>query len=352
MGTSPNPNPNPTVVHSKFLYVVNSIENTVLGYVINAVTGTFTPVGPSVPADEAPIYAAASPDGKFLYVANAGASSRGVSGFHIDSATGVLTATTPSTFPITGSSEPLGIVVDPTSTHLYTTNTDSISAFTINPITGVLTDVPGTPVFSEPETSLQNLAITPDGHFLYATDSQQSMVWSFSIDATGLPVAMGTPVAAGKFPEGIVIDPSGKFVYVANWNSDDISRFTITPGTGVLVPESPRTPVDLHCGPQEIAVDPTSKFLFVSCAGLSKIDQFGINTTTGFLTPMTSFATGQFTQPRGIAVDRSGLFIYSAWNQQNRAGTAAIAANGDMTPVTGTSSTGRGPIGVVLSGNQ
>ena len=141
-------------------------------------------------------------------------------------------------------------------------------------------------------------------------------------------------------------------MYVANWNSDDISRFTITPGTGVLVPAAPNTPVDLHCAPQEIAVDPTSKFLFVSCPGLSKIDQFAINTTTGFLTPKTSFSTGQFTQPRGIAVDRSGLFIYSAWNQQNRAGTAAIAANGDMTAVGGTPLTGRGPIGVALSGTQ
>jgi hypothetical protein len=67
---------------------------------------------------------------------------------------------------------------------------------------------------------------------------------------------------------------------------------------------------------------------------------------------MTSFATGQFTQPRGIAVDRSGLFIYSAWNQQNRAGTTAIAANGDLTPVDGTPATGRGPLGVALSGQQ
>jgi DNA-binding beta-propeller fold protein YncE len=347
-----NPDPIPAVTHSKFLYVVNSIEKSVIGYSINGATGALTAVGPAVPADDAPIYAAATPDGKFLYVANAGTNSKGVSGYRIDPATGVLTPMTPAAFPTTGSSEPLSIVVDPASTRVYTTNAVSISAFAINPQTGALTDVPGTPVAAPSNALLYGLAITPDGRFLYATEINNHQVLSFSIDAAGLPHLMGDPLRTGDFPAQVAVDPSGKFVYVANWISNDISRFSITPGTGVLVPAAQTTPVDLHCGPQEIAVDPTSRFVFVSCSGIGKIDQFGLNTTTGFLTPMTSFATGQFTQPRGIAVDRSGLFIYSAWNQQNRAGTTAIAANGDLTPVDGTPATGRGPLGVALSGQQ
>jgi 6-phosphogluconolactonase len=347
---STTPTPTPTHPASRFLYVVDSIQKSVSGFTINAATGELTSTGPVTPADEAPIYAAPSPDGKFLYVANVGTNSKGVSGYRIDPVTGVLTPTAPAAFPTTGDSEPLGIVVDPASRHVYTANSRSISAFSIDPTSGVLSDVPGTPIPSQPETLLENLAITPDGHFLYATDGQGRQIWIFTIDPNGLPIPMDTPVPAGKFPEGIVVDPSGKFVYVANSSGDDISTYKITPGTGALVAAAHTTPVDVHCGPQEVAVDPASKFLFVSCAGLSKIAQFAIDPASGALTAQPFFSTGQFTQPRGIAVDASGLFLYSAWNMQNRAGTAAIASGGSLTAVSGAPETGRGPLGVVVSG--
>ena len=70
--TTANPRPTPSHASSKFLYVVNSIEATVQGFSIDAATGELTPAGTAVPADQAPIYAAATGDGRYLYVANAG----------------------------------------------------------------------------------------------------------------------------------------------------------------------------------------------------------------------------------------------------------------------------------------
>jgi len=354
MNPNPNPNPNPTPsqANSKFLYVVNSIEETVLGFTINATTGALTQVGPATPAGDAPIYAAAAPNGKFLYVANGGTTSNNVSAYRIDPTTGVLTPTTPSTFKINGDSDPYGIVVDPSSTYLYTANAQSISAFRIDPTSGNLTDLAGTPVAVPGTTQVGTLALTPDGQFLYATDTLNDRVWMFSINSVGLPMRMPATVATGRNPIGIVVDASGKFAYVANWISNDVSAYTITAGTGALVGASSTVQLEVGCSPQELATDPGSKFLFVSCAPLSKIAEFAIDSTTGKLTAMPSFSTGSFTAPRGIAVDASGQFVYSTWNMQDRAGSAAVGTNGAMTAVTGTPATGRGPLGVALAGRQ
>lgn len=349
-----SPVPTPNHAGSRFVYIVDSIQNSVSGYSIDATSGALTSVGAAVPADNAPIYAAATPDGNFLYVANADLSSKGVSGYRIDPMTGVLTPTSPVTFPITGDSQPLGIIVDPTSTHVYTANSASISAFAIDPASGTLTDVPGTPIYSAVANSqFQNIAITPNGQFLYATDAGNNFVWAHAINSTGLPVRLPTPVHTGAFPEGIVVDPTGRFVYVANWQTDDLSMYAIAPGTGVLQPVAGTIFVAKGCGPQELAIDPAGKSLFASCSGLSTIARFSIDPNTGELIPSPpAFSTGLATAPRGLAVDASGLFLYSAWNSQNKAGVTAIGMNGMLSPGAPATATGRGPLGVVVSGHQ
>ena len=346
----PTPQPAPNHASSKFLYVVNSIEETVQGFAIDSSTGSLTAAGAAVATDDAPIYAAATPDGKFLYVANAGTEAVGVSGYRIDGLRGSLMPTTPAEFATTGDVDSFGVVADPTSTHLYTTNLHSISAFNIDPGTGALSNVPGTPVAIPNTNLLGTLAITPDGRYLYAADSANNSLWEFAVTASGLPQRMGS-VATGDYPVGVVVDASGKFIYVANWRSNDVSRYAITPGTGALVASSATTMMPDSCFAQELAVSPAAQ-IFASCAGINTIARFVIDPTNGNLSPLPSFSTGDFTAPRGIAVDASGLFLYSAWNMQNKAGAAAIGGSGGLTPIAGTPLTGRGPIGVVLSGSQ
>jgi 6-phosphogluconolactonase len=354
MHMTPNPNPLPSPPHAsaRFLFVVNSIEATVQGFSIDGVTGALTSSGTAVPAGDAPLYAAATPNGKFLYVANAGTDALGVSGYLIDQTTGRLSPTSPAEFAITGDSQPLGIVADLTSTHLYTANEHTISAFNIDAATGALSDVPGTPVSLPTASNLQMATLTPDGRFLYATDLINHRVWEFSLSQSGLPVLMENFASAGDSPEGMAMDSEGKFLYVANWLSNSISRFSIGAGTGVLLSMGAPTPMEAGCGPQELTIAPSNKFLFVSCASLNAIARFSIDFTSGDLTPLPAFSTGAFTGPRGIAIDFSGSYLYSAWNMQNKAGAATVDDAGVLKAIAGTPQTGRGPIGVVLSGRQ
>lgn len=91
---------------SKFLDVMNSIEDTVEGFAIDAAMRALTAKGQVVAADDAPIYAAATPDGKFLYVANAGTKAVGVSAYMIEGLSGSLMPTVPAGFATTSDSGP------------------------------------------------------------------------------------------------------------------------------------------------------------------------------------------------------------------------------------------------------
>jgi 6-phosphogluconolactonase len=47
---------------------------------------------------------------------------------------------------------------------------------------------------------------------------------------------VGSPFSAGKQPNWVAVDPSGKFAYVANAGSDTVSGYAINPFTGALTP--------------------------------------------------------------------------------------------------------------------
>src|SRR5260370_18843310 len=57
--------------------------------------------------------------------------------------------------------------------------------------------------------------------------------------ATGALSSIGTPVAAGIQPQSVIVDPSGRFAYVANNASSNVSMYTIDATTGVLTSIGP-----------------------------------------------------------------------------------------------------------------
>jgi 6-phosphogluconolactonase len=118
-----------------FVYVANSVDNTVSVLSINPGTGALTLVG---------TYATGTTPtgvvvlGQFLYVANLGSSN--ISEFSVAPTTGVLTQLTGS--PVSGGNAPFFEIIDPNGKFLYTGSqtAKSISSFTIDATTGVLTN--------------------------------------------------------------------------------------------------------------------------------------------------------------------------------------------------------------------
>src|SRR3972149_11105466 len=69
--------------------------------------------------------------------------------------------------------------------------------------------------------------------FAYVANGGSQDVSAYSINAmTGeLTEVTGSPFRAGVGPYWVAIDPAAKFVYVANQNSGDVSAFAIDPTT-------------------------------------------------------------------------------------------------------------------------
>lgn len=341
------PATNPEVSYVLTGYQVNM-------YSVNSCTGQFSA---TTPASIGTGYAApqmgaeemvTDPRGRFAYVANLVSNSSDlstISMYTINSATGILSPTTPATVP-TGWF-PQEIAIDPKGRFVYTANTDdsTVSMFTINQSTGVLTPttpatvstlVPGQ-ILSQPNF----LTVDPSGKFLYVTASltNGSAILMYNIDQTTgflTPTSPAT-VYAGGWPWQVVITPSGKFAYAVNNDAsspatDAVLQYTVDPNTGVLTPNSPAA-VGAGDGPTGIAIDPTSRFAYVVNRGDASVSMYTIDPNTGNLSPNTtaSNATGAVVagaDPFRIAFDPSGKFVYVT----NEAGAVSVyTVNGDGT---------------------
>jgi len=81
------------------------------------------------------------------------------------------------------------------------------------------------------------IAILPNGKFLYASNRGQDAIAVFSIDpAKGTLTQIEDVPTGGKEPRNFVIDPTGQFLLAENQNSNTIVEFKIDPSTGKLTP--------------------------------------------------------------------------------------------------------------------
>jgi 6-phosphogluconolactonase len=81
-----------------------------------------------------------------------------------------------------------------------------------------------------------DIHISPNGKFLYATNrGTANNIAIFSIDtATGKLHVKGFQDVLGKHPRNFIIEPSGRFLLVANRDTDNIVVFKIDSQTGLL----------------------------------------------------------------------------------------------------------------------
>jgi 6-phosphogluconolactonase (cycloisomerase 2 family) len=194
--------------------------------------------------------ASADTPAEFVYVASSFACV--VSAFRIDAGTGALVEVTGSPFSTGGNPE--AVAVDPSNRFLYVSNNgaDTLSVYAIDAAGGLLA-VPGSPfpTTTPPNnTDAWSFAVDPTGRFLYATDTIARTVLGYQIDpSTGaLSAIAGSPshwgssvgLAAGDGPDGLMVDPSSRFLYAANANSSNVSAFSIgADGSVTAVPGSP-----------------------------------------------------------------------------------------------------------------
>lgn len=224
-----------------FAYVIGGFPDEVVGFAINSADGSLTPLAgsPFAVNGMGPITATADGLGRFLYIGNN--ISQDVSAYAIGPS-GELTAVPGGPFPAgvvgTGS-----IASDPLGRFLYVTTgaiTAAFSVFRIDPATGALTHVPGSPFPIAPGQNV--VTAEPSGRFVHVASDSTNLVSTYAIDAaSGSPSQIpASPVAAGSGPFSITTDAVGHFVFVGNVPGG-ISVFSSDSLTGALtlVPGSP-----------------------------------------------------------------------------------------------------------------
>jgi 6-phosphogluconolactonase len=116
----------------------------------------------------------------------------------------------------------------------------TVTAFRYDAGHGSLTElqtVPASPeTFPGPKSGAE-IAVHPDGKFLYASNRGPDNIAIFRIDAQkGTLTAVERVPTQGKTPRNFAIDPTGGYLFAANQDSDNMVVFHIDKGTGHLTP--------------------------------------------------------------------------------------------------------------------
>ncbi len=249
--------------------------------------------------------------GKFLFLAHANLN--GIFVFTRDANTGALILVPGS--PFAAGANPFHVTVHPSANFLYASNSNdpmgSISAYVIDPTTGALTEIAGSPFATQagfPGPS--RLAIEPGGKFLYVglggSVNANHFVAAFSIDpSTGaLTPVPGSPFSTGRGSFSVAVDQSGMYLYTANAFDNTISAFAIDTGTGALssVSGSPFTTGAVGGFPFALALDPAGMFLYTANQGSDNISGLSIDVTTGALTLISGSPFAGVTNPFDLTI--------------------------------------------------
>ena len=295
------------VVCSQFSYVANAGDNTVSAYAVDATSGALAAVGTPVGTGTSPHAIVGTQDKKYVFVGNEG--SNDLSAFAVNSASGALTAVPGSPFAAGTAPRALALL----GTYLYVANagSDTVSAFAVDTSTGSLT--PLSPATFATGNGPSSIAVDPTGRFIYvANNGGSNDVSAFSVDtSTGIltPVA-GSPFPAGANPLSLVLGATGKFLYTANPDATNssISGFSVDLGSGTLTPLS-GSPFPLVVS-HYIGTDRTGAYLYVT-SGVNVVG-YGIDATTGALTALAGFPVGAGANAYSVTIDPTNQFLYVA----------------------------------------
>lgn len=151
---------------------------------------------------------------------------------------------------------------------------------------------PNDPPFAKvaPGAGPRHMAFHPNGRFAYVIDELNSTVTAFSYNAkAGMLRQLQSVSTLPKNFTGenstaeVAVHPNGKFLYASNRGHDSLAVFAIDPARGTLkfvehVSVKGKTP-------RHFEIDPTGKRLIVANQESDNIVEFAIDQATGKLTP-------------------------------------------------------------------
>ena len=180
----------------------------------------------------------------------------------------------------------------------------------------------------------------PSGERLMVVDKGIDKVMIYHVDASGQKMVPAepayAPVHSGAAPRHIAFHPTGSFAYVNGEADMTITAFSYD-GAGRLdeihhlttLPEGADREGVSTAG---IVVHPSGRFVYVSNRGHDSIAKFAIDPTDGSLTSV-GFVPSGGKVPRAFTIDPEGAYMYVGNQESNEIVTLRIdPENGDLEP--------------------
>ncbi len=181
-----------------------------------------------------------------------------------------------------------------------------------------------TPLGLAVETSNPSfLAVAPNQRFLYAANEDRTgTISAFAIDpANGQLKLLNHVPSRGSGPCHVAVDPSGKWLFAANYNSGSVAMFPVREdgslgeATGFVQHAGSSVNAQRQSGPHAHSanVSPDGRWLLVPDLGLDQILTYRIDTAKGALSagdpPFTKLTPGS--GPRHLAFGAGARFAYA-----------------------------------------
>ena len=287
-----------------------------------ATTGALSPVAgsPFAGGDEA-AGVALTPDGRYAYVANAGAGNVTAYSVGTDGALAQLPGS-----PVASGIGPVGVAVSPDGRSLYVGDYagTALYGFAIG-ANGALDPLPGSPYASPSPISV---AISPNDKFLYTSGYISSDVTPYAIGSDGALTQIGSPVPAGFLTIGLSVTPDGDHLYAGSLATGQVFGFEIAAdGTISDVPGSPFANTALPVG---TAISPDGKYLHVT--GDTDLETYAI-AADGSITAVPGSPVSA-PNVEAAAISPDGRFVYGSTISSGVQGFA-VGSGGTLTELTG-----------------
>jgi 6-phosphogluconolactonase len=286
----------------KYLYVANSGEDDISLFSIAPSTGILTEVSRTSTGGLTPLYMALDPTGGFLYVVNVlSAPSSDLSVFQVAS-DGTLTPTSPRPYPLGVTANSMALAPSGSFIFIGAEQGQQQGVVAVYPLSGGVLQAPVGAFTTAAGTIPNGLVVDSKGAFLYATNGLGgNSIAEFSIGAGGVltPLAgspLGEPSGVTS-PASLIIDPSGKYLYIANQGTNNLGAYSVGTGGGLTI--LTLSPFSTVKQPTALAADPNGKYLMVGGQSGS-LEVFLLNTGNGTLGEVASYSPGGF--PSSIAV--------------------------------------------------
>ena len=269
----------------------------VKAYAVAAGTGKLTALNQQVTGGGGPCHLAVDATGKCLLVANYGGGNISALPIHADGSLGENTGVIQHTGSGVNASRQTGphahfICASPDNRFALNCDLglDKVFIYHLDPATAKLTA--NDPAFATvaPGSGPRHLIFSGDGKFVYVINEMAGTISVFSYQAAN--AAMSHVQTLSSLPKGfasantsaeLALSPSGKFLYASNRGLDSIALFNVDQQSGrlALVAQQPT----LGKTPRHFTLDPSGRWMIVENQGTDNIVLYAVDAGTGKLTP-------------------------------------------------------------------